>query len=373
MNNHLHIVCLDVPYPVDYGGVFDLFYKIKEMHSLGVKIHLHCFDYGRGEQPELNKYCEEVFYYNRNEGHKGFSFKLPYIVASRNNPELWNRLQQDQHPVLLEGIHCTYGLHQGLLNNRKVILRLHNVEYEYYRQLSGWERSLVKKAYLHHESRLLERYEKQIANQATIYSVSEKDANHYRKKFGAREVEYLPVFIPGQMVTAKEGLGTFALYHGNLSVAENEKAATWLLEKVFDELEIPFVVAGKNPPKRLVDLAHERPHTCIVQNPSEAEMNDLITKAQVHVMPSFTSSGIKLKLLNALFNGRHIVTNEDMVKGTGLEKACHIADNPAMIKYTVYRLFHTAFTNDDKEMRQGLLQKHFNNKANAERLMHALQ
>lgn len=71
-----------MPYPVDYGGVFDLFYKIKELHSLGVKIHLHCFDYGRGEQPELNKYCEEVFYYSRNEGHKGFSFKLPYIVAS---------------------------------------------------------------------------------------------------------------------------------------------------------------------------------------------------------------------------------------------------------------------------------------------------
>ena len=23
MNKHLHIVCLDVPYPVDYGGVFE--------------------------------------------------------------------------------------------------------------------------------------------------------------------------------------------------------------------------------------------------------------------------------------------------------------------------------------------------------------
>ena len=48
---HLHIVCLDVPYPVDYGGVFDLFYKIKALSEAGVKIHLHCFEYGRGQQP----------------------------------------------------------------------------------------------------------------------------------------------------------------------------------------------------------------------------------------------------------------------------------------------------------------------------------
>jgi glycosyltransferase involved in cell wall biosynthesis len=364
---------LDVPFPVDFGGVFDLFYKIKELHKLGVNIYLHCFEYGRGKQPELKKYCKEVLYYKRNEGHKGFSFKLPYIVSSRNSPELWKRLQQDDYPVLLEGIHCTYGLHEGLLENKKVILRLHNVEYEYYKQLSTWEKSLVKKAYLHNESRLLERYEKQIANKAHILTVSEKDTTHYRKKFDAKNIEYLPVFIPNQLVTSKEGLGTFALYHGNLSVAENEKAASWLLEKVFNELEIPFVVAGKNPSKRLIELAHKKPYTCIVENPSEADMKDLIAKAQLHVVPSFTNTGIKLKLLNALFQGRHVLTNEEMVKGTGLEKACHIANNVAMMRYTIFRLFHTAFTNDDIEKRQGLMQTNYNNKEHAQRIMHILQ
>ena len=53
---HLHIICLDVPYPVDYGGVFDLFYKIKTLHELGIKIHLHCFEYGRGQQPENQRH-----------------------------------------------------------------------------------------------------------------------------------------------------------------------------------------------------------------------------------------------------------------------------------------------------------------------------
>jgi hypothetical protein len=54
LDKHLHIVCLDIPYPADYGGVVDLFYKIKSLHQLGVKIHLHCFTKDREPQDELN-------------------------------------------------------------------------------------------------------------------------------------------------------------------------------------------------------------------------------------------------------------------------------------------------------------------------------
>ena len=160
----------------------------------------------------------------------------------------------------------------------------------------------VKKTYYHHESRLLERYEKQIANACNIAAVSEKDAITYKTTFGATNIHYIPVFIEQQSASSISGSGTYALYHGNLSVAENEKAAVWLLEKIFNDMDIPFVVAGKNPSERLIKLSHKKNNTCIVANPSENEMKDLITKAQLHVMPSFTDSGIKLKLINAKSN-----------------------------------------------------------------------
>ena len=48
-NKHLHIISFDVPYPANYGGVIDVFYKIKALHAKCVKIHLHCFEYGRAE------------------------------------------------------------------------------------------------------------------------------------------------------------------------------------------------------------------------------------------------------------------------------------------------------------------------------------
>jgi glycosyltransferase involved in cell wall biosynthesis len=369
---HLHIVSFDVPYPADYGGVMDVYYKIKALHQIGVKVHLHCFEYGRAHQKALNNICEEVHYYQRKEGHKGFSLEYPYIVASRNDDELWKRLDADKYPVLLEGVHSTYGLITGKLKKKNVAVRLHNVEYEYYKQVGSWEKSLFKKAYMRNESRLLKRYEQQLAAYKII-ALSEADAVHYKKVLKAKEVYIIAPFISNQIVTSKEGLGTFALYHGNLSVAENEKAATWLLEKVFNQLDIPFVVAGKNPSNRLVELAHTYQHTCIVANPGEGELNDLIHKAQVHILPSFTQAGIKFKLLNAAFSGRHVIINDDMLKYTHLDRGCQLANNITEFRYQIFRLFHKRFTDDDVQIRQGLLMQHYNNKENALKLMHALQ
>jgi hypothetical protein len=368
---HLHIVSFDVPYPADYGGVMDVFCKIKALHQLGVAVHLHCFEYGRGIQPVLEQYCAEVHYYERKEGHKGFSLQLPYIVASRNDDVLWERLNADPYPVLFEGVHCTYGLTSGAVKKNNVAVRLHNVEHEYYKQLGQWETSIVRKAYMHHESRLLHRYEEKLKDYI-ILSISADDAKKYKKQFKAHQTIHFPAFIPNTIVTGKPGTGTFVLYHGNLSVAENEKAAMWLLEKVFHELEIPFVIAGKNPSAKLKQQARSKQHICVVENPEESELNDLIQKAQVHILPSFTNSGIKLKLLNAVFNGRHVLANEEMLKGTGLEQACQLASNPTEFKYQAFRLFHKPFTENDIELREGLLQKHFNNLEHAKQLMHVL-
>ena len=53
MDKHLHIISFDVPWPADYGGVIDVFYKVKALHDIGVKVHLHCFTYGRQSQDEV--------------------------------------------------------------------------------------------------------------------------------------------------------------------------------------------------------------------------------------------------------------------------------------------------------------------------------
>ncbi len=41
MDLHLHIIAFDIPFPPDYGGVIDVYYKIKTLSEAGVRIHLH--------------------------------------------------------------------------------------------------------------------------------------------------------------------------------------------------------------------------------------------------------------------------------------------------------------------------------------------
>ena len=350
--------------------MFDLFYKIKTLHELGVKIHLHCFEYGRGQQPELKKYCQEVYYYEREKLIGGIPLRLPYIVSSRINPALIKNILKDNYPVLLEGIHCTYYLYHGELNNRKVLVRLHNVEYEYYQQLSKSTDNFYKKIYYKLESRLLKKYESIIAKKGRLIAVNEKDELTYQKVFSAKDVKFLPVFLPFQKINSQTGKGNFCLYHGNLSVAENEKAALWLLKNIFNQLiNYSFTIAGKNPSEALKKESAKNKNVRLIENPSEKGMSELIRNAHIHLLPSFNSTGIKIKLLNALFNGKFIITNAASLEGTGLESLCSIEETaPGYIK-RIQELFEISFDENEINKRKTLLENLYDNEKNALQLM----
>src|SRR6478735_10466301 len=164
-------------------------------------------------------------------------------------------------------------------------------------------------------------------------------------------------------------IGSFCLYHANLSVPENEKAAFYLLEEVFNDLPIPLVITGKNPTGRLLRAAKRSSFHCLVENPTEAEMQDMIEKAHVNILPSFEKNRIKLKLLNALFNGRHCIVNQATVEGSGLESATHIALNSHAFKSILAQLYHQPFCQEEIILRKHLLEKDYNNELNANRLI----
>ena len=330
---------------------------------------MHCFEYGRGQQEELNKYCQSVIYYERKSFLNSFSFRLPFIVSSRANPLLLSKLLKDDYPVLLEGIHCTYFLYTGELKNKKVFVRLHNVEHEYYEELAKATDNIFKKRYLRLESFLLKKYEKTIADKCMFIAVSEKDKETYQQKFAAKNIEYMPVFLPFTQIKSETGSGSFCLYHGNLSVPENKKAALWLTKNVFNALDIPLVIAGKNPSKRLMAAMHNNDNFCIASNLTEKEMNDLIKKAHVHILPSLNKTGIKIKLLNALFNGRYVLTNPAAVEENNLESICEVAETASDFRKKITELFQKSFSEQEIEKRKKTLESVYDNNVNALQLI----
>jgi glycosyltransferase involved in cell wall biosynthesis len=215
----------------------------------------------------------------------------------------------------------------------------------------------------------LKRYEKSIANKAQFLTVTAKDAETYRHQFGCRSITHLPLFLPEWKVNALTGMGSYCLYQGDLSVDANIKIIEWLVKKIFGDVDISLKIAGKKPPKRLKKLIKQYRNISLIADPSEATMQELIEKAHINIIPSFSNTGIKLKLLNALFNGRHCVVNTATVEGTGFEHLCHIADNTDHLKDLISQLYYQPFREDELNNRKQILEDHFDNEANAKKLV----
>lgn len=366
---HLHVISFDVPYPANYGGVIDVFYRIKALSEAGVKVHLHCFEYGRGHAEVLDR-CHEVKYYKRDTSFWKQLSRDPYVVASRRSEALIKDLLKDDYPILCEGLHTTAILNDSRLGGRKVFVRAHNVEHDYYRLLADSEPTFWKRWFYRMEARKLRRYEPILKKAAGIFAITRQDADYFNQHYG--KAVLVPGFSALSRVCSETGRGDYVLYHGNLSVAENKKAAQWLVENVFSELDVPCVVAGLNPPDSLRKLCSRYPHVRLKANLHDAEMMDLIRNAQVNVMVTDQPTGLKLKLMNALYNGRFCLVNDDMVRGTSLDQLCVLAEEPEQFISQIRRLMKEDFTEDDINERDEALKELYQNEKNAQIIMNSI-
>ena len=289
--NKLHIVSFDVPSPPDYGGVIDVYYKVKALAEAGTEIYLHCFKYGGRQEAEILKsLCKEVWYYPRLAGFRGISPLYPYNVFSRRNDALLERLKTIDAPILFEQIHATFYLKHPALANRRKVLRVHNVEHEYFDALGQRERSFFKREYFRLEANLMRTYERGLAAAAAFITLTPEDGVFFRQQYPDADHECIRGFHPFDDVTSLTGTGSYCLYHGNLGHPENEEAAVFLLHQVFNQLPVPLVIAGKRPSARLLALAATLPDVTVIADPDEEALAMLIRNAQLHVLPTFQAN-----------------------------------------------------------------------------------
>lgn len=345
-----------MPWPADYGGVIDVYHRVVALHRQGVKVHLHCYTYGRDVAPELEQVCDEVHYYKREIGLSHQLERRPYIVASRCSQELIERLQQDDYPILLEGLHDCYVLEQLADGKRPIMVRAHNVEHDYYHALAlakswGW-----KRIFFELESRKLRRYENVLLSATRVLAISATDAAHFEQA-GCKNVVLLPPLHGHQEVTAMTGRGEYVLYQGNLSVAENIQAVRYIVEQVMNGLPYTLVVAGRNPDVALLAWLKAKNNVRLVANPDGEEMHRLIANAQVNLLVTQQATGVKLKLMNALYEGRHCLVNSTMVEGTILGRACVVADTPETQRTELQHLMAQPFDAEALAHRRQVLQQ----------------
>lgn len=320
MKQRIHIVSLDVPFPPDYGAMIDVYYRCKALKEAGYSVILHCFEYGRGRNHAFDEVADACFYYDRPKSPFALFSSLPFIVKTRLNNQLIDKLNEDSDPVLLEGQHCSGIIKR--LNKRSIAIRIHNVEWHYYQLLSQKEKSFLKRKFFNWEAKKLKKQEVDLTNHF-LFCVTESDRAYYVA------LTANAVLSPSQfnrVILQQEPMDSYVLYHGNLSVAENQDAVEEIL-KEYDTspFHIPLVIAGKNPSNALVQQLKKRKIT-FYANPTDEQMQKLIQHATVHLLISNQDTGLKLKVLTSLYSGKRCIATAEILHGTLLHQFCTIWD-----------------------------------------------
>ncbi len=374
----LNVVCFDVPWPADYGGVIDVYYKLVALKEAGWRITLHTFLYGnRKDAPELEKIAEKVYYYQRPRNLMQLLSKTPFIVESRRNSLLIKRLAAlpPGAPILFEGLHTCAFLDNPRLADKHKIVRTHNVEHDYYRLLGHASHSLPKKAFFFLEALKLSNYEKVLRHAQGIAAITENDRRHFQIHYPEVPSETVGCFFsegnpanPTAEELRRIPEEHFILYNGNLAVPENAKAVRYILKNIVPQLDpgIPVVIAGKGPDKGLLEMAAKYPQVRMMADISASLMQALTERATINLMLTFQSTGMKLKLITALGYARgHVLANTPMLNDPRLSPLCERADTPESQVAFIRNAIGTLPSVESLNKRRETLAALFSNKANA--------
>ena len=363
IKKEIQIVAFNNPYPPNFGGAIDMFYKIKALSELGVLIHLHVFYNKREDISGLNSLCKTIHMYKSNKSLIKHLSLLPYCVNTRLSKELINNLNKNKSPIIFESIRTTGGLIKNKFE-QKTAIRCHNIEHDYSWGLFKSERNWFKKVAFLIEGYKLKYYEYILNKTDFLLTLSYFEYSYYSKSFESKSF-FLPVFHGNENVKGYDGFGKYALYHGDLAISDNVKSAFFIIS-IFKDLKEELIIASSTKNTKLINEISKYENINFELIVNENQLKDLIKNAHINVLYSFQKSGTKLKVFNALYIGRHCILNENIIDDSDILDICEVATTKKEYQKAVNKMFKINFEVSQKRL--DALKK-YGSKLNAEKLI----
>ena len=368
MQRSLNVISGYLPCPNTLGDAQQTYWLLEALSEAGIQVHLFTFcdqdttldtannpTINATRHPQLFKICRAVTTYTINKGHRNFSFSAPYATGKFLNQALIQNLAANNFPILIEGMGPSGLALSKDLEHRKIWVRILNYAPNYFRYLQERSIAPLKKLFYQRETILSKRVLKKINQRVSWITTSGADKRNLEDLFLNGNIQILAPFASSSNnISSKTGLGNYCLFQGNLSDAATHKTARWLLTHVFHNLKVPFVITGSNPTPSLVALAHKQPHTCIVANPSSAERQDMIEKAQIIIQPSFIKEVADEALLEGIKKGRHCLTNSKTTS-SHLGTCYHQGASANAFQEIIVQLYHHPFSEEEIDTRKKLI------------------
>jgi glycosyltransferase involved in cell wall biosynthesis len=228
-----------------------------------------------------------------------------------------------------------------------LVVRPHNLESDYFRNLAASSSGLRRFAY-RMESAKLRRFEAavHILPDVTAFADISKDEAARRRRLSTRPVEYLPPFLPSGALSApaNRDTATGVLFVGSLDSPNNLDGLQWFLDDVWRHVvpatDRPTIlhVAGRNPSPALLRRIQCFPRT--VPMPDLPDIGAAFDTASVFINPMRRGAGVNIKVVEAVGRGVPMVSTSIGLRGLGLVPNVHalVADEPLAFAGAVSRL-----------------------------------
>lgn len=340
-------ITTQLPYPPISGGVIKS-WRMIEHFSEKFELSLFCFLKGNDEQwanqfgkrINLVEFESQIFEVPRSAKALLTSYLKSqtlniYRNYSNKAKASIDRMSSDADILFVDH----YEMFQYVPKNfkGKVVLHEHNAEFVLWDRFAEIEKSVFKKNVLYLESKRIRKVETQYCKRADLVLAAPNDIEQL-KSYGVESAKFKETYHLGEDVLLQEELISFdqtekaIMFLGTLNWEANVNGLLYFIENIFphivvNEPDTVFYIVGKNPDKRLVEIANDNQKillTGFIEN-----VEPIYKKSRVFILPLQFGSGMKVKFLNALYRGIPTVSTKIGAEGIDVVNKQHalVADN----------------------------------------------
>ena len=209
-----------------------------------------------------------------------------------------------------------------------VVLRAHNIEHKIWQRIAENCTNPFKRIYLNHLYRALKRFEIGILNKVDgVVAITPVDARNLDRLSHSTNIISIPFGIKLDTLSENPVQPPEAsLFHiGSMNWYPNEEGIRWLIDEVWPKItvrlpEVELHLAGRYMTDWLTGLSVPR----IIIDGEVPDVWEYMQRFSIMVVPLFSGSGIRIKIVEAMAAGKAIITTTIGAEGINYENGQHL-------------------------------------------------
>lgn len=257
------------------------------------------------------------------------SYNIERFYSPALEARIQNELQRNDYDViLLESLYTVrYLTAIRRATHAPVVYREHNIEHHVWQGTWELERNEVKRAYLKTVIEKLKRFEVGVLNRFDgIAAITAADRDEMRALGAEVPIEVIPFGVNLENIRSDAQTEPNTVFHlGAMDWLPNQDGISWFIKQAWPLIETRHPkarlhLAGRNMPSWLLDLRREN----VTVAGEVKSAHDFMKSKAVMVVPLFSGSGMRIKLIEGMALGRPIVSTPLGAEGIDYEDGRHL-------------------------------------------------